>query len=320
MYSESGRPGLRPVGFINLPMGEKKRPSVNELSIAMREKAAGELQVAMLNRVKRMNGNIRERISSFGERGLLTPEGRVDMRAFSVGNGGPYADERIREHADSVARYDLTHSGALEEGILKRHGGDAGHVLDEYRRKRKFHDGDLGEGAAFCVLNRFLGDRFLIVRTAEYDDYEHLVDFMVVDMEKGGKPVCAIDEIVGGENSGGRAEKKKERLKSGMRLRYGVSAKDDGSLSLGEFDQLPGIYAAIERGDLKALFESGADLSSDEDEPSEAERTFFEHIIGSIRNYVDGAGLPPDSPVHELLRAAERVRERRSAEVKNEQE
>lgn len=301
---------MREIGFVD-PASFGKRDTVSkvELSIAEREHAAEWLMEAMASRTDRMNAEMAGRIPGFGERGLLTPEGRIDMRSFAVGNGGPYDPERIASHEEAVERYDVTHSGALSEGVRKLHDGDTGSVVREYRRKKRFHDGDLGEAAAFCVMNRFLKGRFLVVRTAEYDDYEHLVDFLVVDLENGGKPICAIDEIVGGAENGARSEKKKERLKSGMRVRYGVESKKDGDLVLGEYDRLPGVYAAIGRKELKALFDSGADLSSDDGEPTPAERGFFIEIVGSMRAYVAEAGIPDGSPVHEFLRVAdERLR------------
>ncbi|MEI7749794.1 MAG: hypothetical protein WCJ25_02220 [Candidatus Moraniibacteriota bacterium] len=277
--------GLKVIGFVE---GLPNRSVPESWNIESHHRAADALDSALHARIARMNERLR-RIPGFEDKGsVLTDEGRIDADAFHADQGGPYGQERIMKDRESVKLYEQDFPGLVSP-------------------EKRFHDGELGEGAALCVLNRFLGNRFLIVRTSKYDDYRNLVDFMVVDLEKGGKPICAIDEIVGSEEGNDRVRKKKERLnrEQGMRLRYGVAAKDDGTLELGEFAHLPGIYAAIERKDLKALFESGADLSSDDGEPSEAEWGFFDRIIGSMRQYITDVALPPDSPVYEFLRVAE---------------
>lgn len=275
--------GLRIVGFVE---GLSNRYVPKLWDSEGHRSAAETLSLAMSARIGRMNERVRS-MPAFGDRDLLTDEGRVDMEVFHADNGGPHTRERMERDLESVSMYERDFPGLVSPD-------------------KRFHDGELGEGAAFCVLNRFLGSRFLITRTSRYDDYRNLVDFMVVDLEKGGKPICAIDEIVGAEGGNPRIEKKKERLKTGAMLRYGIESKSEGGLVLGEYRQLPGVYAAIGRDDLKALFESGVDLSSDEGEPSEAERNFFMKIIGSMRTYVEhDAKLPPESPVFEFLRAAE---------------
>lgn len=275
--------GLKIFGFVE---GLSNRRVPESWSIESHHEAAERLSSALHDRTTRMNERVRSMPGS-GGRDLLTDEGRIDMGAFHVDTGGPHSRERMEQDLESVRMYEKDFPGLVSPD-------------------KRFHDGELGEGAAFCVLNRFLGGRFLIARTARYDDYRNLVDFMVVDLEKGGKPICAIDEIVGAEDGNPRIEKKKERLKTGAMLRYGVESKWEGGLVLGEFRQLPGVYAAVSRDDLKALFESGSDLSSDEGEPSEAERNFFGKIIRSMRTYVEhDAKLPPESPVFEFLRAAE---------------
>lgn len=278
---------MKEIGFID-PSSFGKREIPEHWSIEDHEKAAETIAAALSERTARMNAAIREKMPVLGERDLIGPDGRVDAEAFRSGNGGPHDEDSLAKDRLSVETY-------RENFGSERSAG------------RSAHDGELGEGAAFCVLNRMLGGRFLVVRTAEYDDYRNLVDFMVVDLEKGGQPVCAIDELVGTETGNLRVSKKKERLKGGASLRYGIEAADDG-LVLGEYRGLPGLYAATGRKELKALFDSGADLSTDEGDPSPAEREFFGTIIGSMRAYAEEAGIPGDSPAHEFLRvAAERL-------------
>lgn len=278
---------MKEIGFID-PSNFGRREIPEHWSIEDHEKAAKTIEAALSVRTTRMNTTIRERMPSLGDRDPVTADGRVDAEAFLSGNGGPHDEEALAKDRMSVGTY-------RENFRADRSTG------------RSAHDGELGEGAAFCVLNRMLGDRFLVIRTAEYDDYRNLVDFMVVDLERGGKPVCAIDELVGTETGNARVSKKKERLKRGASLRYGIEAADDG-LVMGEYRGLPGLYAATGRKELKALFDSGADLSTDEGEPSAAEREFFGKIVGSMSAYADEAGIPEDSPAREFLRvAAERL-------------
>ncbi|GEM_PF-1509889 len=311
--------GLRPVGFIDLskipqrkglpaskenksvPFSEQRNPV--RWSEMERKRANDDLKDAMREIIPRLNGTIREKSGS--AHGLLTGDGRVDMNAFTSENGGPHSADMIRRHEEAIVALEQRLAVSNIEKSRAPYDGNEDESVKRWKHDRQFTDGALSEGALFCVLNRMLGPRFLVARTATFDDYKNGVDFMVLDFEKGGLPVCAIDEVVGDERSDERIEKKKARLKSGMELRYGVAVTEDGTLELGKYEKLPGVCASVGRQDLKALFEADINLAAESGEPSKVEWDFFNRIIGSMCSSVAETSLPSDSPVYEFLQAAE---------------
>lgn len=286
-------PGLKILGEISIQ--ERKIPKT--MSLESRKRAAEVLPAALDATVERLNGTIREKLPSLGERRVLLSDGRIDMEVFRKENGGPHADGTVESNRRQV------------EGKRTEYG----------KGSESLRPGEIGEMALFCVVNRIIGSRFLATRTAEYDDYEHLVDFMIVDLARDGKPICAVDEFIGDEEEAdsqtrNRIAKKKERLRreGGMTLRYGIESKD-GALSLGEYRGLSGVYAAATPKTLERLFTENIDLASGSGNPSEVEWAFFAEVIGSVERYAkDDAHLPEDGPVHELIRVARECIESRT--------
>lgn len=284
-------PGLKILGEVSVE--ERKVPKT--MSRESRKRAAEELPALLIATADRLNETIREKLPSLGARDLILPDGRVNSAAFRGENGGPHTDESLESNR------------RLVDGKHAEYG----------KGSEMLRPGEIGEMALFCVLNRILGSRFLVTRTSEYDDYRNLVDFMIVDLARDGKPICAVDEFIGDEEEADsetskRIEKKKARLHrdGGMTLRYGIESMG-GALALGEFRGLSGIYAAVRPKTLEKLFGTDIDLTADA--PSEAEWAFLGEVIDSIERYArDDARLSKENPVYEFIRVAKECLENRA--------
>ena len=92
-----------------------------------------------------------------------------------------------------------------------------------------------------ALFNKFLGDKYVVVRSSRYDDYKNGVDNVMMEI-KTGNVVCAFDEISDDTNFF-HAEKEKKieerNFKSGgASLKYGMSLKD-GKLVPARLQNLP---------------------------------------------------------------------------------
>jgi len=286
-------PGLKILNQI--PMESRKIPRT--MSFEARKRAAEILPAQIREVALRINEALLCRLADCGVGELISPDdGRIVPDAFCSEVGGPYNDERIGSDRELVA------SRRVSFGV------NTGSV-DAFVRKSLPRPGEIGEESLFCVLNRILGGRYAVARTEAYDDYENLVDFLIVDLERGGKPICAIDEFVGDEQDADeaaltRVRKKKERLhrEGGMRVRYGIGSEKGSDLRLGGFEGLAGVYAAVKPGTLEALYAPGSSFT---DSPSEAEWEFFAEVVASIGEDVSrDAVILEGNPVKEFLRVA----------------
>jgi hypothetical protein len=229
---------------------------------------------------------------------ILDDECRIDMRAFMTKRGGPYQKEgkdgargSVSDDEMIVRGNELSWSGALEEPTRKRYGtDDPGEIIRRWGEGERKHDGSLAEAAILCILNRFLGERFVAVRSAKYDDYENGVDTLILDKERGGV-VCAFDEVVGSEGSE-RYENKIRRAKGklaehgGMRVKYGLVFERDASsavrLKRKSLPNIPGFCISLSHDDLHQLVRE-SDFSEG-GKPSGRESGFFRNLVRALRS------------------------------------
>lgn len=105
---------------------------------------------------------------------------------------------------------------------------------EEFKKERK-EKGDLVERYIVALLNKFLGERFFVLRTSEYDDFANGVDNLLID-KKTGKPFCAVDEVfaISEETLQRKREKvlsenfETEGKRGGAKIKYGISLERVG--------------------------------------------------------------------------------------------
>ncbi|MCA9364871.1 MAG: hypothetical protein KC736_03195 [Candidatus Moranbacteria bacterium] len=252
-------------------------------------------------RLCKMSQEVNERVLSnlFDRRkiaSIVDNECRIIPRSYLKKNGGPYGKEvdgDIRGDELSVHNYEFSFSGAREEWARKHYGTyDEDEIVSRWKNAELLCDDMLAETATALILHRFLFDRYVVVRSCAYDDYENGVDMLIVDTQTD-TVVCAFDEVVDhvdGELYQKKVRRSKERLikQGGMRIKYGLQTvvdSDSGAQFVrGSLPHVPGLCVSQTRQELHTFFRS---LSDGKTEPSSSEVLYFRSIVDRLSVQVE---------------------------------
>jgi hypothetical protein len=154
--------------------------------------------------------------------------------------------------------------------------------------------------AVTAVFHKVLGEKFIVVRSSTFDDYENGVDNIIINKETGDV-VCAFDEVR--ENSAAvrkiredemvemtRTEDKEEKIKrkarnGGTKIKYSFGF-DNGKLVKKETitTSIPMFYISVEAGELDKLLEG---MNCVSDKPNAVELEIFDKLIASLESQVE---------------------------------
>ena len=170
---------------------------------------------------------------------FLQPDSRVDTESFD------FPDKEVDARLVSVK----------EEAWASESGQD----VATWRQKKEKHDSNISEMVVTAVLYKCLRSRFLVARSATYDDYENGFDSLVID-KKSGAVVCGFDEVVG---VSGYSEKKDAKIiekakRGGAHVKYGATIRD-GRLVRASLKNVPAFYLALSKSEIASLLENFSD-------------------------------------------------------------
>ena len=196
---------------------------------------------------------------------------RINMEAFS----DVYSKKEIERDRALMESYEREWE---RKGRGRNHG--------EYGRKL--------EALKTAIFHKFLGKEFLIARSSPYDDFKNKIDNVILE-KKTGNLVCAFDEV--GDMSGPAYEEKKAKVlerdvkEKGGKLKYGLKfGKDQKKLVLGEADQIPILYLALDKrhieGGIKNLIPSF-------EEKSEYEKQLWKYFTASLNAQIQYLNIEP---------------------------
>lgn len=140
------------------------------------------------------------------------------------------------------------------------------------------------------LFNKFLGDRFIVVRSSYYDDIINGVDNVLVERETGDV-ACMFDSILQPRHDkrfyGIKKIEKVRNInkKGGAMLKYGFDLGADGLISLKEIKNIP-IFALVLEGRLLDKAMEKVKLSSLE-QGSVFEEDVFRQMVGSLRPQIE---------------------------------
>ena len=195
---------------------------------------------------------------------MVDNAGRVNKRAYSTKAGGPYKKERngetdmqtsVTEDEQFVLERELYWHGVTSKKVQKHLGvEDANSAFAELQRRHLLRDGVLGEMLVFTMLHKVFGEHFIVVRTADYNDYKNGADTLVVHKETGGI-ACTFDEVVD-EERGDLYKEKEHRVvrrgEKGFFVKYGLDV-EDGQIVRTSRKNVVGVPLRISREDLHTL-------------------------------------------------------------------
>lgn len=127
---------------------------------------------------------------------------------------------------------------------------------EEWQRKNELKESSLAEKAITLLLNKGLGEQFIVVRASLYDDYNNGVDNVIVD-KKSGNVVCGFDDVLGNIGDDGKEKKAKKvsnkMKKGGVSLKYGLSFNQE-KLEICQQKNLPAFYISLSKKELTNLW------------------------------------------------------------------
>jgi len=221
--------------------------------------------------VEKLEGFMEEIAEKLRNEGVpVNDDCRINMDAFK----GVFSSESVENNKKIVKEFEDKWYGNLTE--------------EEIKKEKLKKSGEQFEMLVTSIFNKFLGEKFIIVRSAAYDDIRNKVDNLILDKETGNI-VCAFDEV--GDSSGLRFEEKKkkilERNQRGCSIRYGLGIQK-GKLTLENRENIPIFYLALSKESIKNGIKK---LVPSFDEKSDFEKKLFDYFISSFDSQIKGLKL-----------------------------
>ncbi len=161
---------------------------------------------------------------------------------------------------------------------------------EDWTRDTEKDASNLTEIALTILLDKYLGDDFIVARSSEYDDYNNGVDQVII-YKPTGEVVCGFDEVIGKDGNDG-GEKKKKKLenimaKGGARVKYGAKLENN-KLVRSEIKNVPAFFMGISKKELGMLLKS---LKDNPDKKNETENEIFSKLLTSLESQVDNQAI-----------------------------
>jgi len=223
-----------------------------------------------------------------GENELL--ESLLRERVDNLRKLGVPVDERLRIKMEAF-------KGILPEEVVKRHTERLREVkrnqyrrrfsLEEIKEKEKERQGEKGEIFVTLLLQKFLGDNFLVLRTSPYDDRLNKVDLFVVNKERGGIDFT-IDVSVD-DSFSPLLHKKQKRLfdrntiYKGTPLTYGIRFEGGKTHPHPHIEYLPAFLLNLP----PEILESGINSITSLKEKTPREKKIFNFLKEQIEKQID---------------------------------
>jgi hypothetical protein len=175
----------------------------------------------------------------------------------------------------------------------KTYSAEAGKTLEDWNYDTEKNASNLTEMALTVLLQKFLGEDFIIARSSEYDDYNNGVDQVII-YKPTGEVVCGIDEVISklGEEGSQKKVTKLENImaKGGAHIKYGAKL-ENGKLVRAELRNIPAFYMSLSKLELGELLES---LKNNRDKNSEFEQKTFAKLLDSLESQATKQNLGGD--------------------------
>ncbi len=295
--SKHSAEGLGPTGRrIDLGQFKKTEKLRSEFSIIREGRQRLEATMA------RMAEEANQRFMELGGPRIVGDDGRLDMTAFEPA-GLPVADDikKVQEIQQQnllgnpeIQRFQAQ---AFRDAHSDREPENDAELLNFCVERRKDSLSNVCEMAVTALLQKKLGDRYIVVRSSEIDDLVHSSDGYIFDTVTKAR-LCSIDEYtvheeatrgVGGTSKTDETREKKSRKqkqimdRGGATLTYGFEIEQQGGeerLRLGQVENIPIFVAALKKKDLLELL---AALPKDtSDTLSSVEDRLFDELITSL--------------------------------------
>ena len=247
---------------------------------------------------------INNNFSSFYDKEIINDDMSVKTRElFTRGDGGPYAKEEVKKDDKYVKKMEELFAGIIDYdkngeaiddnkrikylkeicGAKSREG-----MVAAAKKEEENKHGFIFEKLLLVNLNRILGDKYAVIKSAAYDDYANGADYLVVNYDSG-IVACgfdAVNDIKGGERYENKIKKiRRKAMSNGSEIKYGISinseTKDNSkNVVLGKVEHVPIFCLSLNSNELKDLSENMN--YQKEEEPSDAELKIFDNLFQKL--------------------------------------
>jgi hypothetical protein len=225
---------------------------------------------------------------------MINPEGQIKMSMW----GG----ENIKNDQEQIYEMKKKWCGLyipdVREYREKQYGTtDEKSMVEKYSTDRKKTKPALMESAITILFHKILQDRFLVVKSSEWDDYVNGADNIIIDKETGQivGMFDEIDEKVTGQVKDRGIKKDKqvkiieEAMGGGSEIKYGLTFEPNGAgekkIVKKSFANIPIFYLSLELEDLGDLINSLGNKLNDKIGAKGLE--FFDKFIASLEGQAD---------------------------------
>ena len=195
----------------------------------------------------------------------LSPDGRIDPSAFTQCRN---VDE-IRAHTSYVQKREERWERELGKQAQK----------DPWQRI----DSEFFEQLVPILFTKVMPDKFVVVRSAKYDDYEHGVDTIIIDRDTG-EILCSVDEFTSDKEmvTGHKAKKVVQVNSNGTALSYGYKREsNDSFVPVKACGNFPVCVLSLERSKVHEMIGM---LDKDLNVVSDLEKKAFKELIDGLRD------------------------------------
>jgi|GEM_PF-6301534 len=286
---------IKIVGYLNpedfskdkINKNERKR---NNIEVAKRINEAMRHAIPHLN--ERMRGFHGVEQDFFDDQGAISQENFYkNFGQEAVGNDIRHADEQEKGFYN-------THDLEVQEKYKTQ---DQDKIVEIIKEEERMGDGNISEELLFLLMNKVVGEDYIVMRSSKHDDFLNGTDLLLVDINTG-LPVCAFDETVEGYNS--RLSKKVERAQDkikkgrGMSVKYGCTVEDYGKskkVVFKELENIPPLFLALDKSDLRELLdEMDFNITS---EVSSREKSAIQKMLSKIDDQIEKLDPGSDSRI-----------------------
>ncbi|MCK5320933.1 hypothetical protein KAJ61_06125 [Candidatus Parcubacteria bacterium] len=250
---------------------------------------------------------INNNFSSLYDKEIVADDASIKTRGLFTGKeGGPYKKEYVKkddqyvkekeEFFAEIIEYDKDNNAVDVPKRIKylkeTYGAKSREemVAAAKREEQEDNPGFTLEKLLLVNLNRILGDKYAVIKSAAYDDYANDVDYLIVNYETG-VVACGFDAV--SDAKGGETYEKKMKIiqrkakHEGSKIKYGLSIDteaESGSkrVTLGKVEHVPTFCLSLSLGEIKNLlgnmnYQEGA-------EPNDTELKTFDILFQKLED------------------------------------
>lgn len=269
-----------------------------KVKVEKKESLGERLEKVLATTAEEINQQLKQCDSEQRNIRYVDSSGQIEMTAFKIKHGGPYAQEEIRHDQQTVNNCLDSWGGLYSPEVQRRYEQKAGKKLNSeelrlaYQKEQNKKEGHLTEVVITILLHRYLQDRLIVMRTSPYDDYQGIagqagrVDHLLID-KKSGKVICTFDDVE--VTSGGRLETKQEKIKKiarsgGANIKYGfsLSSEEQGKkLVRSSLHNVPAFYLQMSKESLQEMIEEICNNTNNQ--PTEKELLLASSLMGQLQ-------------------------------------